>query len=231
MTDKTMKVLIVGNGISRLPYYQTIFDFDGEVWGCNQSYLEFGHIYKRIAGHKQWTEDAYRAKIEYGWDFEVWCGLKDNIIDFPHRMFTTYEERFWHNSGTTLVAQALEEGYEVSVIGFDLGGLEIHRANNERLRKDKWVQRWRDIAEYYGLENVTFIGYDHKPYIEGEEGIFEYSALYKSYNKPHIDTEGYKQLHKRFTEMRKIDPNFKGDNYRDYAIPGVGKNIIIDLEL
>ena len=218
MTDKTMKVLIVGNGISRLPYYQTIFDFDGEVWGCNQSYLEFGHIYKRIAGHKQWTEDAYRAKIEYGWDFEVWCGLKDNIIDFPHRMFTTHEERFWHNSGTTLVAQALEEGYEVSVIGFDLGGFDIYGYKVVYGSHDHWVKRWRDLEKYYGLENVTFIGYDHKPYILSEALISQYTKHYKRANRPHIKTDEYKKLFEQFKIERKKDREYRGEQYIDFAI-------------
>ena len=164
-------------------------------------------------GHKKWMDLANEAKLKNGWTFDVWCSLEDNIVDFPHKMFTI-DEKFWHNAGTTFVTQALHEGYKVWVIGFDLGGFDIYGYDVVYGSHDPWVKRWRDIEKYYGLENVTFIGYNHKPYILSDQSIGQYTKHYKRANRPHIKTDEYIRLFEQFKIERKKDRDFRGFEYR-----------------
>jgi len=209
-----MKVLILGNGISRLLYYDFILNWKNEIWACNFAFKEFGHILNRLTGHGWVMEEAEKEKIKRGWKFEIWCG------DFPvtHKKFTV-NERFLSDSGTTLVAQALEENYEVYLCGFDLGGFDILSPGKIR-RKDHWVRRWHSINKWYGLNSVEFIGHDHKVFIENGGSTRKYSRDYVTNNQPHIPGEEYQDLFYRFQKMRDIDPTYKGDQYVEYALNG-----------
>jgi len=52
------KVLLLGNGISRLLYKDYINKWKGEIWACNRAFLEYGDRITRIAGHDEVMEEA-----------------------------------------------------------------------------------------------------------------------------------------------------------------------------
>jgi len=122
----SLPVLILGNGISRIQFDKWIREFDGEIWGCNYVYIEYGEKLTRLTGHTDVMLKAIDYRNENRCEYEVWSGIctGTNRVDGT-RSFTCPRE-LCRDSGTTFVAQALHEGRrKVYVCGFDLGGADI----------------------------------------------------------------------------------------------------------
>lgn len=190
------ETLILGNGISRLSYVELINNWPGEVWGSNRAYLDFPKKITRLTGHLDVMKDAREYRKKNQCNFEIWGGHLgdknsfDNHFDCP--------SQFRKDSGITLVAQALHEDKNVSVCGFDLGGPDIHSPGLENHLKHNWVQRWRKLFEVYDHNRVTFIGYDHKPYLFSGRSSMQYSQRYRD-NRPHIIDIDYLKIWKKWT--------------------------------
>lgn len=183
------RVLVLGNGISRLAYTALIEGWDGEVWGCNRAYLDFPAKLSRLTGHIEVLCEAAEYKSQHAdARFDLWSGNLGKPIEGAHRF--TCPRQFLNDSGTTLIAQALEEGHDVFVCGFDLGGLDIHSPGIEHTDKTEWVKRWREIAAHYSLKRITFIGADHKPFILSDASPSSYAHDYTA-GRPHIDDPQY----------------------------------------
>lgn len=195
-------VVIVGNGISRLLYDEFIRSWPGEVWGCNRAYKEFSDKLTRLTGHTDIMLEAAAWKKKNGAQFEILGGHQGRPGDGT-KLFTC-PPRFRKDSGTTLVAQAYEDGWpRIYVVGFDLGGMDVHSPGIELQPKHGWVECWRAIARHYDerLERVTFIGYNHKPFILSEQKAREYQERYMV-GKPHINDKEYIALFKTLTGYR-----------------------------
>lgn len=193
------RVLILGNGLSRLLFHAEIEAYEGEVWGCNFCYLEYPHKLTRLAGHVQTMIAAQALAHETGLSMRVYGG---NQGSYPESHCThTCPPWFYKDSGTTLVADALEEGFElVEVCGFDMGGADVGSPRHWRMNKTSWIGRWRKLYDHY--QNrwcVRFWGQDHLPVITTSDGkvLSSYVAAYRS-GAPHITDERYIALHYAF---------------------------------
>ncbi len=186
------EVLILGNGISRLLHEDTIRSWPGELWGCNYAFREFGPQLTRLTGHVAVLREARAYRDQHGFAYQIWGGHLSGIDPDMHAF--TCPRQFCKDSGTTLVAQAFEEGYErIRVVGFDLGGPDVLSPGIEDQNKTMWIKRWRELARHYGLARVRFVGYDHKPMIQGDFNERFYARRYQS-GQPHIPGEEYARL-------------------------------------
>lgn len=185
-----MRVLILGNGLSRLSFDEQIRAYQGEVWGCNNIYLDYGDKLTAIAGHDWCMAGADRARKEHGYKYKIFGGLRwsGDISDEGFICKPVFQE----NTGTTLVAEALTRGYDVDACGFDMGGLDVYSPGHEKRNKSVWVKRWRLILAEFGAERVTFWGHDHTEYLKSNRSPSEYYDLYKN-GKAHIEGEQYEQ--------------------------------------
>ena len=201
------RVLIVGNGISRLGYEDYIRSYKGEVWACNYAYKEFPDIITRLTGHDFALVDAQAYKDEHGSKFAIYSGpMAGRRPDW--KLFTVLPQ-WLRDSGTTMVAQALHEGHDVDLIGFDLGGADVHAPRQYKQNKTCWVNRWAEIVEAWGADRLHFIGYDHLPYIKAviidPQRANDYARAY-TMRRPHIATPEYKRIHMEVLMAEKEKP-------------------------
>ena len=201
------RVLIVGNGISRLAYQAEILAYKGEVWACNYAYKEFPDIITRLTGHDFALLDAQAYKDEHGSKFDIYSGpIAQKRKDW--KLFTC-PPQWLRDSWTTLVAQALHEGYNVDLAGFDLGGPDVISPNMHQQDKTAWVRRWAEIVEQWGADRLHFIGYDHLPYIKevilDPSRAKDYARAYKA-RRPHIATDEYRKIHMEAIMLGKDKP-------------------------
>lgn len=196
------ETLVLGNGISRLAFDDVIRSWRGEVWGCNFVYKEYGELLTRLTGHG-WvlTEAAEYQRKHPRCKFEIWSGHLAKVV--PGSTPFTCPKQFCRDSGTTLVAQALHEGRSIAVVGFDLGGLDIH--SPELLDKTNWVSRWREIIRYYGHDRIRFIGFDHMPFLLSSEPDKAYRDRYQA-GMPHICDAQYIRTWEQFTGQSAVVP-------------------------
>jgi len=127
-------VLILGNGISRLQYLLEINNFQGEVWGSNHVYAEYGWLLSRINGHEIVVQQAKHWKQLHGYHYRVIT--PEDYKELP--------QRIRGNSGVFLISQALQDGYdEIILCGFDFGGKDVwapnmHMRDIENGLRKKW---------------------------------------------------------------------------------------------
>jgi len=140
-------VLILGNGISRLLYHKEILAFDGEIWGCNFIFLEYGDILGRVVGHRYVMDQA-----------ELWKKYKNFPYDVHyHEEWEEINRTIRGNSGAFLVAMAIEEEREITLCGMDFGGPDIYSPNQE-IRPSGIRRRFRLIEKIYGSYPMKFWG-------------------------------------------------------------------------
>jgi hypothetical protein len=195
--DKHMKILILGNGLSRLSFDEKIRAWRGPIWGCNRIYLDYGDILTGLAGHEDVMREARLYRDAHGQKYTI-LAEEDEL---------QCAEIYRKDTGTTLVAEALTRGYEVELCGFDLGGIDVYSPGLERKDKTTWVKRWRYILSKFGAEHINFWGYDHKPFLLSKAPAIEYFRLYGK-GKAHIATDAYEKELKAW----------KGDYSRVYAM-------------
>jgi hypothetical protein len=111
------EILILGNGVSRLPFDMDIRKWPKTLWGCNRSYLDYGKELDGLFGHEEVMKEAERYRVINGLHYEI-LGTSENPF--------TCKDLFRKDTGTTLVAEALTRGMRVNVVGFDLGGLDVY---------------------------------------------------------------------------------------------------------
>ncbi len=154
------KMLLVGNGVSRLKpevqkYIQDwIKNRTGEIWIFNYAYKEFGKKATRWSGHKELIEVVYQYKQFHKAKYIIYT---NEITDIPHNQFS-YDYLF--DSGSTAVRQALIDGFDCYLVGFDLGGADVYSPGHEKLNKKIWQKRMYDIYSK-NKEVIHFVGVDH----------------------------------------------------------------------
>ena len=167
-TDAMATVLILGNGLSRLAFHETILAHDGPVWGCNRVFIDYGSKITALAGHVDVMEEARVWREKHGQKYDIF-GIDESL---------TCPELYRKDTGTTLVAEALMRGHSVACVGFDLGGADVYSPGHEKKNKSTWVTRWRLILQEFGPEHVTFWGHDHKPFLLSYRPANEYAKRY-----------------------------------------------------
>lgn len=187
------QVLILGNGLSRKLFEQQIAQWEGELWACNYAYIEsFAPKLTRLTGHVEVLKQALAYKAEHGLTFEVWVGNL-GVRGLESCTLFTCPGEFRKDSGTTLVAQALHENYDVQCCGFDLGGADCISPELWKQDKHSWVERWRAIGSKWGWDHVTFWGHDHKPFLQSKLSSRAYARRYMD-GTPHIPGDAYAAL-------------------------------------
>jgi len=192
-------VLILGNGISRLLHEDMIRSWTGELWACNYAFLEWGDRITRLTGHTDVLTKAAAYRERHGLSFEIWTGnLGKFKLDAPYVNLFTCSIETKRDSGTTLVAQALTEGFDkILVCGFDIGGRDIYSRKLHTQNKKSWVDRWRLLKGTFGRrfdEAIQFVGYDHGPMIRNGSAR---DAYYQRHVRglPHIPDPEYIALY------------------------------------
>lgn len=216
----TGTVLILGNGISRLAFEKEIKEFRGEVWGCNRIYLDYGDKITALAGHADVMQEALVARDAsvhkydiFGIDVEFFC-----------------QPIFQKDTGTTLVAEALTQKKKVICCGFDMGVLDVYSPGHEKKNKSTWIQRWRLILAEFGSENVSFWGYDHKPFLLGRQAAGTYSEKYTR-GKNHIETDEYQKQAKEwkndYSRIYSMIPcsMLRNRGQREITVPEAGQTV------
>ncbi len=150
------KMLLIGNGVSRLQDYVTqyINDWEDDIWIFNLGYLDFGKRATRWSGHKELIEVAYQYKQFHKAKYIIYT---NEITDIPHNQFS-HEELY--DSGYTAVKQSIIEGFDCYLVGFDLGGADVYSPGHEKLNKKIWQKRMYGIYSK-NKEVIHFIGVDH----------------------------------------------------------------------
>lgn len=185
--DVENTVLILGNGISRLLFHDFIKNWKGQIWGCNFIYLDFAEELDIITGHYDVMRLAKEERTDNNYKYKIMC--KGIAGDFGYRG----PVRFSKDSGSTLIAHAMHDGYNVIVAGFDLGGPDIYSHDHSTLNKANWVLRWRGLVETYGFRRIKFLGFNHMPFIRSNENPNEYFIKYNK-GESHIDHPDYRKL-------------------------------------
>jgi len=192
------KVLIIGNGISRLSYQKEIEEFDGERWSCNYSFIDFGHMVTRMNGELKTFKDSVEYREKNGCSYKIIADPKlSPYSDEPYQS----DEKYRKDSGTSLVAEALHRGYDVYCVGFDLGGHDVYSPKHNKIGKGGWVTRWRIIIEDFGHDRIHFIGHDHLPFLLSNEPANTYAKKYMK-NQSHIPTPEFQEVFKDLDESR-----------------------------
>lgn len=216
-------VLIVGNGISRLNFHDYIEAWKGEMWGCNLVFLEYGHKLTRITGHMECMAYAKEQReLKEKSTYEIYGG---HILGHTKDKDFTCPDEFLKDSGTTMIAQALHEGFNVEVVGFDLGGLDVYVKKHNVQDKSVWINRWRNIIKTYGSKRIEFIGHDHKPFLLSDQDSMAYYNKYsKNEGKEHIGIKDYDKALKKhkpinlIVTLRKFYVSLLNVSQRDYTI-------------
>lgn len=185
--------MILGNGLSRKLFAQQIADWQGEVWACNYAYTEpFASKLTRLTGHANVLREALAHRDANDLMFKVYIGHL-GMPKIPGCEPFTCPREYWKDSGTTFVAQALHEGFDVEACGFDLGGADCLSPRLWEQNKRTWVSRWRSIGERWGWDRIVFWGHDHKPFLRSSIKASAYSRRYME-GVPHIPGEEYARL-------------------------------------
>jgi hypothetical protein len=180
--DGKRRVLILGNGISRY-YYNNIYDiWKDEIWGCNWVYKEYikGGIPRldALIGDYSCLKYAHRYKNKELKNTVIY-GKNERSIDLGDVRYPKGDKNRFRDSGTTIVAHAIESGYdEIYLLGFDLGGRDIYQKHHHLRNKKSWIDSWRRIDARYELDKVYFIGYDHKKTIQSDIPNDYYAQMY-----------------------------------------------------
>ena len=161
-----MRVLVLGNGKSRLYHDTLIREWAGEVWGCNRVYRDYGPLLSRIATDSvAMLKELHAHRAETGLDYEIWAW--GAVADYGADKRFTSPTWLRSNSGAMLAMQAIEDGYEPILCGFDMGGEDIYLGDLGE--KPGWIGKWSEIVKHYGANAFEFIGRDWLPVFQGEE--------------------------------------------------------------
>lgn len=187
-------VLLLGNGLSRLLHEDDLVaSWTGELWGANYIYRTHGRKLTRLTGHANVLVEAAEYREQHGLTYKIMGRLgKEESPEAP----LLAPGQFHKDSGTILVSQAHEEGFDtIYACGFDIGGPDILSPDLHLQRKAVWVKRWRALLEHYGSDRVRFVGFDHMPYLLGGQSDHAYERRYLR-GLPHIPDPEYIALHR-----------------------------------
>jgi hypothetical protein len=169
-----LKVLLLGNGISRLLFADRIRSFDGEVWGCNFIFLEYGDRLDRIVGHEYVMHQANLWKKLHNFRYDVhW-----------HHEWPEISKKIKGNSGMFLVCMALEENYDITMCGYDFSGKDVYSPHQD-IRPSGARRRWELAQKYYGKFPVQWWGVNPTKH-------------------PVTDIPGYKELSEKYIPIGEV---------------------------
>jgi hypothetical protein len=158
--DKYKKVLILGNGKSRLEKKESldfIKNWDGEIWGCNkifQDYSQFKRLDRIGTVHEDLALEALSFKKENKLSYII-HSLKV-IEKYEEEIISFKEKRGW-SSGSEMLLQALYENYdEIFLCGFDFGGPDVYQPKD--VEGSNFKNQFISIKKEFRFHNVFFVG-------------------------------------------------------------------------
>ncbi len=148
-------VLILGNGESRIDHEKFIKNWENEIWVCNRCYLEHKNFknFTRMIGDFDPCNKAVIYKQQHNLNFDIYLryeGWRNRLTYSKQIKKLDVPDKYRADSGSTFVIQAIMEGYEIHVVGMDLGGRDIYVKGLHKEDKSDWVDWWRRVARDYG---------------------------------------------------------------------------------
>lgn len=153
------KVLILGNGSTRLNHRKYISEWEEDIWVCNKAYQEYYKLPRmdRVGSvHGEMILDAYNFRIKNNLEYELITTYKvqKRIPDKVDKVF--YEKRGW-STGNLMIVQALKEEYDlIALVGFDFGGKDIYQP--QKLPGDNFRKQFNQIQKEWDTSNIYFHG-------------------------------------------------------------------------
>lgn len=149
---KRKKVLILGNGTSRLQHREYIEKWDGEIWVCNWGFKESDDL-PRIDRVGSVHENVVKLALIYKTEKKLSYRLFSNKPYYKSEVFT--KPKGWA-TGSLMLEQALVEGFGLIVLaGFDMGGKDIYQPH--KLPGVNFKNQYIDIRRNYNMNNVYFL--------------------------------------------------------------------------
>ena len=139
------KVLILGNGISRLKYKTWINKWDGEIWACNRAFREYKYLPRlNVIGtvHHEVAIEALTFQKKKALSYKILTSKAGLVNSYQVFLFKKY--RGW-STGNELLQEALLSGYDqIYLAGFDMGGPDIYNGivegSNFRIQMQKIIE-------------------------------------------------------------------------------------------
>ncbi len=153
---KSNKVIILGNGLSRLQHKGFINSWKDEIWGCNHFFTEYNTVPKidRIFCDAKTIREAYEFRVAVKKDWLIYAQTWINgFKDKPDVLVVNGFKGI--TSGATAVEQALIENYDkILLTGFDFGGSDIYTGKEDGT---PFIQHFKWIMEKYNTLAITFM--------------------------------------------------------------------------
>lgn len=153
------KVLILGNGNSRLEYKDYIKIWNGEIWACNDAYTEltdFPCLNVMASVHQDTAEKIAIFRNNNNLNFRVLARYENNEIRIEK-----FKDFIGWTTGTELINQAHLENYdEIYLLGFDMGGKDIYPSADG---KYFWVvdenvkKQMQQIVDKWGTDKIKVV--------------------------------------------------------------------------
>ena len=176
---KSNKVLILGNGVSRLKYKPFVDNWQDEIWGCNQVFREYQNI-------PRLDRDFCDCKtVPLAYEFRE--AVKKDWLIFMQTWIPEFKDKtgvFVANgikgltSGAMALEQALIENYDkIVLLGFDFGGTDIYAG--DQVIGDEFVKHFKWIMAKYNTLAINFIG--------NTPSWFQHNTQLRQFNYPSIE--------------------------------------------
>ena len=151
------KLLLLGNGASRGTEWARAFirNWGHELWACNRAYKEWGdfpRLDRWASVHKEIVVEAVEWREKFGLSYDIYTihdmgKYKKEVVIFKKPMG-------W-STGSNMLQQALLEGYDVSLCGFDMGGAHMHL--DKILYGGNFKLQFQSISKRFGLDRIHLI--------------------------------------------------------------------------
>ena len=116
------KVLILGNGSSRLRLKKFISEWNDEIWVCNKGYTE--------ATDNELISRVYSVHSEVVQDAKSFRKNRDLTYAIVGPGEVSFKELKGWSSGSQALLDALIENYEITALGFDFGGPDVYQSHS-----------------------------------------------------------------------------------------------------
>jgi hypothetical protein len=146
------QVLILGNGESRKELTAEIQNWKDEVWACNGAYQEieeFPSLSRLCSVHSGHVQDAIEFRNTHGYVFQIVGKPNFKGVD---RSFNL--NRGW-STGSLALYDALYEGYDVVLAGFDFGGRDVYQPGD--IVGSNFVKQFIQVIKKWGMDRIRFL--------------------------------------------------------------------------
>lgn len=182
------KVLILGNGTTRLLYDDFILHWKEEIWACNWAFKE-AKTYNKISRigtvHDYVIIEALLFQTNNNTNYTIWTlssvldSTKNDIIK-KSPLVKTFIYKKGYTTGTLMILQALYEKKDIYLTGFDMGGPDIYQKTDRP--PNAFRRQYQQIIDKFGTEYIHFVG--NKPSLD--------SVTYNIKNDRAVDYEEVK---------------------------------------